>query len=52
MSTLNPNIPNSELSLLMTQAGGQLAAYKLKLLTPQLLLRIFLAEKESAQEDR
>lgn len=47
MSTLNPNIPSAELSRLMTTAVSQLSTYRLKWLTPQLLLHIFLAEKES-----
>ncbi len=48
MSTLNPNIPSSELSRLMSTAAAQLSEYSLRLLTPQLLLRIFLDDKESA----
>ncbi len=48
MSTLNPNIPTTELARLMTTAVSRMADYKLRLLTPQLLLRIFLDEKESA----
>jgi ATP-dependent Clp protease ATP-binding subunit ClpC len=48
MSALNPNIPSNELSRLMTQAAGQLAEYGLNLLTPQLLLRIFLQDRDSA----
>jgi ATP-dependent Clp protease ATP-binding subunit ClpC len=32
----------------MTQAGSQMTDYRLKLLTPQLLLRVFLAQKDSA----
>lgn len=48
MSTLNPNIPNAELARLMTTAAGKMGEYKIKLLTPQLLLRVFLDEKESA----
>ena len=48
MSALNPNIPSTELSSLMTDAAGLLANYSLKLLTPQLLLRVFLEEQESA----
>jgi ATP-dependent Clp protease ATP-binding subunit ClpC len=48
MSTLNPNIPNAELSRLMTTAAAKMGQYQLKLLTPQLLLRIFLEEQESA----
>jgi ATP-dependent Clp protease ATP-binding subunit ClpC len=48
MSALNPNIPSTELSGLMTDAAGRLAKYSLKLLTPQLLLRVFLEEPESA----
>ena len=48
MSVLNPNIPSAELSRLMTSAATQKTEYGLKLLTPQLLLRVFLEEKESA----
>jgi len=48
MGTLNPNIPNAELSRLLTTAGAKLGEYDLKLLTPQLLLRTFLEEHESA----
>jgi ATP-dependent Clp protease ATP-binding subunit ClpC len=48
MSTLNPNIPTAELARLMTTAVSRMADYHLKLLTPQLLLRVFLDEKESA----
>lgn len=47
MSTLNPNIPSAELSRLMTTAAGKMKEYRLQWLTPQLLLRTFLAEKES-----
>lgn len=47
MSNLNPNIPTSELAGLMTTAAGKLNEYQLKLLTPQLLLRIFLDEPKS-----
>jgi ATP-dependent Clp protease ATP-binding subunit ClpC len=42
MNTLNPNIPSTELSRLMTTAVSKLRDYQLTLLTPQLLLRIFL----------
>lgn len=45
MSTLNPNIPSPELSKLMTTAVTKMADYQLNLLTPQLLLRVFLDEK-------
>ncbi|HEX6383580.1 MAG TPA: ATP-dependent Clp protease ATP-binding subunit [Anaerolineae bacterium] len=48
MGTLNPNIPTAELARQMTSAAAQLSDYRLKLLTPQLLLHIFLAETESA----
>lgn len=48
MGNLNPNIPSPELAQLMTQAAGDLTEYSLKLLTPQLLLHVFLQEKESA----
>lgn len=47
MSALNPNIPTAELSRLLTTAAGQMSKYQLKLLTPQLLLRIFLDDKEA-----
>ena len=48
MSTLNPNIPTAELARLMTTAVSRMDNYHLKLLTPQLMLRIFIDEKESA----
>ncbi len=48
MGHLNPNIPSPELARLMTQAAGRMSDYSLKLLTPQLLLRVFLQVKESA----
>ena len=47
MNTLNPNIPSPELARLMTKAAGQMGAYQLKLLTPQLLLRTFLEERDA-----
>ena len=47
MSTLNPNIPTTELARLLTTAVSRMSDYKLRLLTPQLLLRVFLDEKES-----
>ncbi len=43
-NTLNPNIPTAELSRLMTAAASKMSRYQLRLLTPQLLLRIFLEE--------
>lgn len=45
---LNPNIPSAELSRLMTNAAAKMGDYGLKLLTPQLVLRVFLDETESA----
>ena len=48
MSSLNPNIPSPELSRLLSKAAAQRADYGLRLLTPQLLLRTFLADEESA----
>ncbi|RMG89125.1 MAG: hypothetical protein D6706_21915, partial [Chloroflexi bacterium] len=48
MSTLNPNIPSPELSRLMTTAASKMKDFGLKWLTPQLLLLVFLQEKESA----
>ena len=47
MSNLNPNIPSAELSRLMTTAVSRQKEFQLTLLTPQLLLRVFLDEKES-----
>lgn len=47
-STLNPNIPAPELSRLMTTAAARMGPYGLKLLTPQLLLRTLLDEKDTA----
>ncbi len=48
MSTLNPNIPSPELARLMTTAVSKMRDYKLRLLTPQLLLRVFLDDKDAA----
>jgi ATP-dependent Clp protease ATP-binding subunit ClpC len=48
MGTLNPNIPTPELARLMTQAGKQRDIVTSKLLTPQLLLHAFLADREAA----
>jgi ATP-dependent Clp protease ATP-binding subunit ClpC len=48
MGHLNPNIPSSELSRLLTNAAGLRDEFGLQLLTPQLLLHVFLAEKDSA----
>src|SRR5690606_6996285 len=48
MSTLNPNIPSPELPRLMTEAAGKRSEFGQKLLTPQLLLRTFPANTESA----
>ena len=48
MSNLNPNIPSPELSRLMSRAAAQMAEYSLKLLTPQMLLRVFLDDQDSA----
>ncbi|MCB8985113.1 MAG: ATP-dependent Clp protease ATP-binding subunit [Ardenticatenaceae bacterium] len=45
MNTLNPNIPSTELSRLMTTAVSKLHDYQLLLLTPQLLLRTFLDDQ-------
>lgn len=47
MSTLNPNIPTPELARLMTDAAQKRRDFKLALLTPQLLLHTFLADKQS-----
>jgi ATP-dependent Clp protease ATP-binding subunit ClpC len=46
MGTLNPNIPDAKLARLMTEAGDLRESYHQKLLTPQLLLRIFLDNQE------
>lgn len=43
-NALNPNIPAAELSRLMTSAASKMSRYQLKLLTPQLLLRILLED--------
>ncbi|MCA9978605.1 MAG: ATP-binding protein, partial [Anaerolineales bacterium] len=48
MSNLNPNIPTAELARLLTTAAGQMSKYQLRLLTPQLLLRIFLDSQDAA----
>jgi ATP-dependent Clp protease ATP-binding subunit ClpC len=48
MGTLNPNIPSPELSRLLTAAGRQMAEYRAQLLTPQLLLRVFLDDQQAA----
>ncbi len=47
MSNLNPNIPNAELSKLMTTAANKRREFNLKLLTPQLLLYTFLQEPDA-----
>ena len=47
---LNPNIPSPELARLMTVAASKMEAYKLNLLTPQLLLRVFIEEACSAHQ--
>jgi ATP-dependent Clp protease ATP-binding subunit ClpC len=48
MSALNPNIPSPELSRLMTDAAAKRRDYGQKLLTPQLLLRVFLDDTDAA----
>ncbi len=48
MSNLNPNIPSPELSRIMTDAAAKRRDYGLKLLTPQLLLRLFLDDSNAA----
>lgn len=48
MGNLNPNIPSAELAHLMTTAADHRDEFNLKLLTPQLLLHLFLNEKDSA----
>lgn len=45
MGTLNPNIPTPELARLMTTAADKRKAYRQALLTPQLMLRVFLDDK-------
>ncbi|MGH2535848.1 MAG: AAA family ATPase, partial [Candidatus Promineifilaceae bacterium] len=45
---LNPNLATPELAGLMTAAAGRRSDFKLRLLTPQLLLRVFLATADSA----
>lgn len=47
MDTLNPNIPTTELSHLLTTAVAKQSAYHLTLLTPQLLLRVMLDDENS-----
>ncbi|MGB1252841.1 MAG: AAA family ATPase [Candidatus Promineifilaceae bacterium] len=47
---LNPNIPSPELARLMTVAASKMGMYKLKLLTPQLLLRVFVEEECAAHQ--
>ena len=44
---LNPNIPSPELARLMTTAAGKMQENGLRLLTPQLLLLVFLQEETS-----
>ncbi|MCA9935695.1 MAG: hypothetical protein KC415_17290, partial [Anaerolineales bacterium] len=46
-NTLNPNIPSAELSRLMTTAASKMSNYQLRLLTPQLLLRVFLEDNNA-----
>ena len=48
MGHLNPNIPSSELSRLMTGAADLRDEFGLQVLTPQLLLHVFLSEKDAA----
>lgn len=48
MSNLNPNIPSPELARLMTTAAQERKTYGQNLLTPQLLLRVFLDDTKSA----
>ena len=48
MGNLNPNIPSPELARLMTSASDLRTEFKLKLLTPQLLLHLFLNDQDSA----
>ncbi|MBK8932761.1 MAG: ATP-dependent Clp protease ATP-binding subunit [Chloroflexi bacterium] len=47
MNNLNPNIPSTELSRLMTTAVTKMKDYQLTFLTPQLLLRIFLDDNNA-----
>ncbi|NLF65765.1 MAG: ATP-dependent Clp protease ATP-binding subunit [Chloroflexi bacterium] len=47
MGTLNPNIPTPELARLMTSAAQKRDGYGVSYLTPQLLLRTFLEDKQS-----
>ena len=47
MSNLNPNLPTAELARLLTAAGGKMATYKKRLLTPQLLLLAMLDDKQN-----
>ena len=50
MSVLNPNIPSAELSRLLTTAAAKRRDYGQKLLTPQLLLRVFLDDTDAAAQ--
>ncbi len=47
MSNLNPNLPTAEMARLLTAAGGKMATYQKRLLTPQLLLLAMLEDKQS-----
>lgn len=47
MNTLNPNIPAPDFARLLTTAAGKMSQYQVKWLTPQLLLRLMLEDKES-----
>jgi ATP-dependent Clp protease ATP-binding subunit ClpC len=47
MGNLNPNIPTPELARLMTAAAERRDDYGVRFLTPQLLLRAFLDDKQS-----
>jgi ATP-dependent Clp protease ATP-binding subunit ClpC len=47
MGALNPNIPTPELARLMTSAAEKRDAYGVRYLTPQLLLRAILEDKQS-----
>jgi ATP-dependent Clp protease ATP-binding subunit ClpC len=47
MNNLNPNIPDAEFARLLTAAASKRRRFKLKLLTPQLLLYTLLQEPEA-----
>lgn len=48
MGTLNPNIPSAEMNRALTDAATDMAAFGLRMVTPQLLLHTFLQDDKLA----